>query len=243
MTDFLARIAARAVGQGPALRPRVSPLVVPDIAGAAPDLEVVDEEAVAPAAGRPGAQPQASSAARPEGARPGEAASPAPPGAAPRARGVAASAGAEPGPDEGTTPMPRRAEPGPDDGAPRRASPRPPVDPEPAVGQPLPLSMPAIVRTERREPVVAAPRGRAPEAVPSAPLTPVTPPRGAPAAAQHDHDVADAAAPVIRIHIGRLDVRADLERPVPSGAAAPEPRADDERLSLADYLRGERHAR
>jgi hypothetical protein len=58
---------------------------------------------------------------------------------------------------------------------------------------------------------------------------------------QRIHSVATVAAdePPVRVHIGRLEVRANLEQP------APQPRAEkakSEGLSLGEYLRGKRPA-
>lgn len=50
-----------------------------------------------------------------------------------------------------------------------------------------------------------------------------------------------AADPAVRIHIGRLDIRANVPTPAPLGGAAPAGRAEPT-LSLEDYLNGKRSA-
>jgi hypothetical protein len=42
--------------------------------------------------------------------------------------------------------------------------------------------------------------------------------------------------PTVRVHIGRLEVRANLEQPAPKPQRRQEPRTPE--LSLSDYLRG-----
>jgi hypothetical protein len=79
-------------------------------------------------------------------------------------------------------------------------------------------------------------------AVPAVPASavpfPVTAPAKGPGAAQ---TVAHDDTSTVRVHIGRLEVRANLEHAAPP----PQPRPADSRpqgLSLADYLRGKRVA-
>jgi hypothetical protein len=46
--------------------------------------------------------------------------------------------------------------------------------------------------------------------------------------------------PAVRVHIGRLEVRANLQHPPPEQPRREAPRGEE--LSLADYLRGKREA-
>jgi hypothetical protein len=64
----------------------------------------------------------------------------------------------------------------------------------------------------------------------------VTAPPSAPAAVT----TAREEPPPVRVHIGRLEVRANLqEQPRPAPVLQPQP-AEPEGLSLSDYLRGKR---
>jgi hypothetical protein len=49
-----------------------------------------------------------------------------------------------------------------------------------------------------------------------------------------------AGAPAVRVHIGRLEVRASLEQAPPPRPGRATPRRDE--LALGDYLRGRREA-
>jgi hypothetical protein len=85
-------------------------------------------------------------------------------------------------------------------------------------------------RTHTGTPIVATPPA-VPVPVPATPLTPPAPPR---------EPVAVAAAPeepAVRVHIGRLEVRASLEAPPRAAPKGPEPQPEP---SLSAYLRGER---
>ena len=76
------------------------------------------------------------------------------------------------------------------------------------------------------EPVAAAPLARA---------TPVSPAPVAPVAAAV-LPVAAEEQPTVRVHIGRLEVRANLEQPLQQPQKRRESRRDE--LTLSDYLRG-----
>ncbi len=226
MSDFIARIAARAVGEAPAARPRLPSV----FEGATPHgqlgLEVVEAEVPAtrppvPAQGRlavPGRDaPPAASEAEPSGTR------------------------REPEVREQTAPLvPPPAEP--------ETQATPITSAEPTGLEPEPV--PAVARAGDPEPTPAeAARVVVPpaETVPAAPSVAVPPPvaTAVPRVARpRETELATARVAAlepssVRVHIGRLEVRANLQRP-----ATPRPRARDEErppeLSLADYLRGRR---
>ena len=215
MSDFLARIAARAVGDAPRAQPRLpgpferhAPAT-----GAEVGIEVVDEQVPAPAplALRPAGTPRSSPA-------PNE-----PELAPPSARG--GLGGANPA-HQAAVP---RAHENARFEAPELATPTEPTAPLPETV----VTVEREVRTSPLAPVAAV----VPALVPVTPVTQsVAPPTAPTAAAPLDRN--DAA--VVRVHIGRLDVRANLQdatkRP-PSRA-----RTSPEGLSLSDYLRGRREA-
>jgi hypothetical protein len=60
-----------------------------------------------------------------------------------------------------------------------------------------------------------------------------------PQLAPRSHET-EPSAPIVRVFIGRIDVRAVAPPPV---AARPAPPPTEERLSLAEYLRGETRRR
>jgi hypothetical protein len=175
-------------------------------------LEVLDEEVVVPSAG-----PVPADAAQPAGPVPAAAAAPR---ASNPARDIAAKPVTEievppaaglPGP--AAEELPRR---GRHLSAPQRAS----VDPTE-----VQLGVPAA---EPRAAATAVP------VLASAAAPVVTAPPPAPAAVTTTRE----EQPPVRVHIGRLEVRANLQeqpRPVP----VPQP-AEPEALSLSDYLRGRR---
>jgi hypothetical protein len=215
VSDFLARIAARAVGEAPRAQPRLpGPFERPATAtGAEVGIEVVDERVAAPAplALRPAGTPRSVPApTEPELATPSAlgglgGANLAHQAAIPRAHEKA------------------RLE------APELASPTEPTAPVPKIV----VTVEREVRTSPLAPIAAV----VPALVPATPVTQsVAPPRAPTAAAAHERD--DAA--VVRVHIGRLDVRANLQE----APARPPRRArtSPEGLSLSDYLRGRREA-
>lgn len=193
MSDFLGRIAARAVG-APAL---AQPRMTEPLAGAGSELEILDEESVLPRPAAPAA------------------AEPAAPAAAPAAvsRAPLRPAVAPTGP---AAELPRQerllpalepvsadtAETGPD---------APPAEPGAAAAAPIVRASPAV-------PALAAAAS-----VPSS--------RTAVATTREEERS-------VRVHIGRLEVRANLEQP------APKPRRREPERSqgptLSDYLRGRR---
>jgi hypothetical protein len=159
-------------------------------------------------------------------------------------------------------PPPRRRQPErvlegdfpPPGATPRPADPEAPSRPErPALATPRPRGEPrsSLASGERvREPAPAAEApaavaAAAPEPASARPLVRAVPVTRAAAAATPAPapavEEARAEAPVVRVHIGRLEVRASVHEAPPPGWAR-ERRAPPE-LALGDYLRGERTAR
>ncbi len=227
MSDFLSRVAARAVGEAPVARPRL-PALFERPEAAEVSLEVVDEEVIAPAASAPALS---DAPAEVRGA-------------------VSASTLDESDPrrtQDVLPPPPLAAEPPVVDAAPEQPQVVRRTRPESVTPPALP-----IIDAERDErareggfdlATDSEPAGASEAAVRTAPAVgvPATPavPKAAPAAA-----AAEIVArprdeqPAVRVHIGRLEVRANLQ-PAP----AQPPRREDARsegLSLADYLRGKR---
>jgi hypothetical protein len=214
VSDFLSRIAARAVGDAAAALPRV-PGVFEGLAAASPATLEVVEEIVAQVG------PQAS---------PVEPTPPVPVGlpAAPT------SANASPTlPQDSTTRPQVDARPAPPPSEDARPAPAPVagpdrpererVDDRPAPARPRMSSEASALRT----PMAAVPVTAAVPALVGAPE---------PAAPALTAD-AQKEPPAVRVHIGRLEVRASLEEPAQQPRRK-EPQPDE--LSLADYLRGER---
>lgn len=212
MTGYLARVAARTVGEAASARPRL-----PDAPGlhepALPaGLETLDVEAAPPArADQPRREP-----GRPE-----------PPRRRTRGPAVALAVPADArGTPDHTVASPESPSPetpdGPATSEPSRKAPPPPVvalvsaDP-PAARDPVPS------RATTPGPIARA-----------APVAPAPAARGATATAVASRD----EEPRVRVHIGRLEVRATLEQPAPERRQPGEPRAPE--LSLSDYLRGRR---
>jgi len=229
VSDFLSRVAARAVGEAPVARPRL-PSAFEDggIPGDAA-LEVVDAEISAagaprpadvplPAAGRdtPTPVPNASGPVTPKipsgKPEPVVHATQGHPDQAAQASRVATGERVQRRPEPELAPAaPRSVEPGR-------------VAPAPVAGVPEGAAVPVAVPT-----AIAAP-------VTSVVSTPLRAPALAPADAAH----AAVESPAVRVHIGRLEVRANLQQPAPSEPARGEGRPQE--LSLADYLRGKRVA-
>jgi hypothetical protein len=227
MSGYLQRLAARSVGS-PGLASALPRLPArfeqPALAGLG--LEVADERLTshgAPAApashaaGNPrsvGRRLDPGSALR----RPGERRPTDTPASAPRRAVVAASP---------ATTAPVAGEPAAGAAATGALDPAAAVGSSPptaAIAEPAPSAEP-VAR------VTAQPAGRA-----RAPL----------AAERRDARAAQQAAsqpPVVRVHIGRLEVRANVQ-PAPAAApAAADPGPAREQLALSAYLRGERQAR
>lgn len=215
MSDFLSRLAARAVGESAAVRPRTPGLFEEPGAAADATLEIVDEQVVAP---RPGPV-RDDGHAEPSNAR---AASPFAPTRA-VAESVTATPGAEAAP---SAPRPHQIA-----GAPPAIS-----------GAGRDERRPEPVGARRRDPVAVTASDLQGRPVASAAVR-VTPAAPATAAAREPAFGARAAVarhdePAVRVHIGRLEVRANLHQPASEQPRREAPRAEG--LSLADYLRGER---
>jgi hypothetical protein len=214
VSDFLGRIAARAVGEAPLAQPRLPELF--EQPGGADDagIQEIDEEIVVERAPAPvpvdaptrtvGEQVHA-----PERApQPSPTAQPKQPEAAPSPRRARAT----------TASQPRRTE---------------RVVVEPVV--PLPASPGTAAEASAPDAVVPV---AAAVAAPAAVARRVAAPFEAPAPAVPSP--ARDEAPAVRVHIGRLEVRANLQQ------APPQPRTREEAPpqgpSLSDYLRGKRVA-
>ena len=222
MSDFLSRVAARAVGEAPVAQPRLPALFERAGFAAEPGLEVVEEEIVAPAASSAGRELRTGPEPLPSGDRT------AAPAAETRSRRSAQST-ASPSP---TSPR--------DSGEPSKRNDALSLERSGAAGQSAaaasPARVPAVSASPGPEPVrttatsvaVAVPARRAaPLAVPA--------PAVAHAAANVPHD-----EPPVRVHIGRLEVRANLQE-APRTERRREER-EPEGLALSDYLRGRKRA-
>lgn len=202
MSDFLSRLAARAVGDASESRPSAPASgldVSPAPTGPAAEAPVVR---ATPAA------PEVRSEA---------------PEAPPELPATAADSDGESDP-----PMPAKRADGAETPA-RREPRRQPSQPRPR---------------ERAEPPPRATRtSAAPVVVPAAPVAAVPVVRHvAETRLERVRSVTTVAAdePPVRVHIGRLEVRANLEQQAPKPARREPPR--QEGVSLADYLRGRRSA-
>lgn len=235
MTDFLARIAARAVGAPPAARPRPAAIFEEPAPRAGEAGDVAERETrgriVAESSRRqPRAQaatPEPITTERPAPAHEREAAPPRPDSvenSEPERVGRAEPAGAAEerearprrvvGPDEAVVTVPVRT---------RATSPHAEErDAADGIDQEAPAPAPAVVAAR---PVPAPRMIGAPSPAPARWDTPVS---------------AAAEQGTVKVHIGRLEVRAEVrETPRPEPRPVPEPAT----LSLGDYLRGERESR
>lgn len=210
MSDFIARVAARAVGERAAVSPRV-----PALEAAAPGLEVIDEEVVVPAGDRTlaGAPAPLSPAQLPT-----RFAAPRPP-----------------------LPLESATTPHPSDARFDQPSPEPEPPPRPARR----VNDPARERTTQP---AAPPRTRHERRALAEVALPSPMPRpalrmfsSAAARAVPAPVAAPAEPPAVRVHIGRLEVRANLHEQPQRTERAPAPRPSE--LSLSDYLRGRREHR
>lgn len=213
MSDFIGRVAARAVGERAAASPRVPSLFEAAGPGPGAALEVIDEEVVPPAPAR---------------ASPGAPAAPSQPGASPAPAAASAPMPSETPAVSGETdvlpPSKRGAE-----ASPRKNGER---TPEPAAT--TPASAPRRTQSEERAPAAAA--IAAPVLTPALPVVARAPAHAVPMPA-----AAAAEPPAVRVHIGRLEVRAHLQEQ-PRRPERP-PVAKPQELSLSDYLRGRRESR
>jgi hypothetical protein len=221
VSGLLERLASRAVGETPVARPRVPALFErTETAGAPDDLELVTEETAGPP--EPAVvRSRAADLERPS-APDHPPAAPAPPaGRRAAARAVPPAADAAP---FGSVLAPTPPDPSGD-----RIG-------DPPSAPPLPGDARAVVCARGAE-AAAAPPPRA--TVLAAPAIRPAPAPSAPIARADSATLEIDEPPAVHVHIGRLDVRANLPQP----AARPPARREDERapaLSLGDYLRGKR---
>jgi hypothetical protein len=230
MSDFLARIAARSVGERPAARPRLPALLAEPASALAESPEASEDEAVvAPpphvprAAATAPTRPVALSdlggveaagervtGARKAGDDEGSVAASAAP-----ARQEPSDAGGE------RSPPPPRSAPAPEPDALEADGRTPPPFPAPNPAPPPGPGGTRAVRALSATTSLARPRSRA----------------AAPAPAPRAREAEPAP---VRVHIGRLEVRATLQQPEREPTRREQPRSPE--LSLADYLRGKREA-
>jgi hypothetical protein len=223
VSDFLSRVAARAVGEAPLARPRL-----PALFEASEELDVVDEEIVVRSPSSAGGSAAAVSS-DPDATQARERSEPraAVRTESRRTEGLTASS---------PPPTPRH-----DPGEPSKPS------------DTLSLGRSGVVGPRRAASAFArAPAARAPGikklaqattasaavAVPARRAAPLTVP--APSVAQMQASVAGDEQPPVRVHIGRLEVRANLHEAPRSEPRRQEP--EPEGLALSDYLRGKGRA-
>jgi hypothetical protein len=204
MSDFLSRLAARAVGEAPRVRP-----------AAAPDVSAPPGDAAREAASE-------APAARATPTAPAVRSEPPEVPAEPTVTFVP-----RPAPDERRHAAAERMEPAAETAG-RKEAP--------------PLRPPAF----EREPRLRTEAAPAAEAVPVVLAAPVAPApvvrRVVESRLERVRSASTVAAdePPVRVHIGRLEVRANLEQP-PRQVTTREP-ARPQELTLSDYLRGRRSA-
>jgi hypothetical protein len=213
VSDFIGRVAARAVGERAAASPRVPSLFEAPGAGPGAALEVIDEEVVAPTPTR--ASPGAPLAPRRPGDPPAPSAAPAP------LPGETAAVRVE---TDALPPTEQEAE----------ASPRKTGERTPERVATTPASAPPRTQPEEHAPAVAA--IAAPVLTPALPVVARAPGHAVPMPA-----ATAAGPPAVRVHIGRLEVRANLQEQPRRPERPPVLRPQE--LSLSDYLRGRRESR
>jgi hypothetical protein len=220
VSDFLGRLAARALGEAPVARPRQPALFEAGKTAAEAWPDVVNEEVVVPSGGSQDRAGPARPAPRlplppelPASARP-------PGGGSREASAAAATASRREHWQEASpaSPSPRI----PQEPVIARAGGRSSRDGGDATSEPsaaAPPTSPEAVLTQRAAPVVAAPAALVGTA----------------------SGTASAQLPPVRVHIGRLEVRANVQEPPRPQPLREEPREPG--LLLSDYLRGRREAR
>lgn len=225
MSGYLARLSARAVGRGASAHPRLPARFETPTLDPAPDADLVGPQ--------PG-PPDPPVERRPDGTV----------GMAPAPRNGLASARSTPAAPDGAEPMPPPHQPPGTAQAPVLAAaglptvlttaqePSPSSDPADAATRP---SAPWAATSERgREP--SAPRV-APGSVSVVAAVPVTAAPAPSAAAPAERET------VVRVHIGRVDVRAQLTSPPVKAGKAEKADPGPGTLDLHDYLRGARESR
>lgn len=249
MRDFLARLAERAIGETPLARPRPpARFEGDDPATDEPELDVVDERSRAVGAPPTGIPPAFVEKRLAEQRSPE--ASPPPLRRTAEAHGGRAAG--RPRSARRASPVDRGAVAGDEGGpalAPRAHASASSIEvsgrrrADPAGPMPIAQSPPG-------PPVSPVPRAAETRAAPAVravtPPAAVAPRRSIPAhAGRLDRPVHGEQGPAVRIHIGRLEVRAAIDEPSSPLRSHGEERTseDSDGLSLADYLRGERDAR
>lgn len=207
---FLGRVASRGVGEATAARPRLADPFGPREAVAPVGLEMLDLEAAPVSGPTRRVEAVAATAGVPPSERGGEPPELEVPSFLPR------------GPEVARPPWVTPAKAAAPAAASRSENERHDVVPRPRRGTTEP---PSAAQVEN-EPVAAAPLARA---------TPVAPAPVASAAAAV-LPVAAEQQPAVRVHIGRLEVRANLEQPLKQPQQRRESRRSE--LTLSDYLRG-----
>jgi hypothetical protein len=206
VSDFLGRIAARAVGQATVAQPRVRALFAElEPASAESRLEVVKTEAPN-AAAVPNGVPET-----PRTESPARTSSP--------ESEVAARVRSQPRPSIANV---AEAVAGSDA---LRRSDDPPARLEPEIADAAPID----ADIGRETPAAAVTAALPILAVPASPASP-----------EAVQVTREEPPPVVRVHIGRLEVRANVQEPRSPAAHRESPRPQE--LSLADYLRGRREA-
>jgi hypothetical protein len=220
VSGFLGRLAARAVGESAAARPRV-PSPFP-LAGDAEIVETTEEVAGDPPPARPA--PPARFVQRP----PQRVGSTQPPGTRAVAPQPAGTRGRSTAPVQ---PGARPVDPAAQQQQPQHLVPEAPAleaDPGPR-GPAGEAGETRLLRRHEREIVTARPASATPPPA-AGPLAPARAPA----------EQARAGQPPVRVHIGRLEVRASLPEAPREPVSREQPPASA--LSLADYLRGRREA-
>ncbi|MFN2417709.1 MAG: hypothetical protein ABR593_02140 [Candidatus Limnocylindria bacterium] len=219
MSAFLARLAARAVGQVPVAQPRLSSLYE---ASSEPEesqhgLEVIDDKV----------------AVGPE--------SPVTPASADSRGGDATSRAVSPAPASRTAAEAIR-DPGMQRTEPAESRQRQDATGRPGTRRPRTVVADQAAPDERVLASDPAPVPQTSPIVPAVPLSAATPvPRRSPNDAIRSATPSAPEPPAVRVHIGRLEIRANLPEAAPVRPPARQVREEAATgVSLADYLRGAR---
>ena len=206
MSNFLGRVAARAVGQATVAQPRVRALFAETVPTSAEGrLEVVETE-IRTAVAVPNAVPEAARTESP---------------AQTSSRGSEVDARVRPQPHRSAASFAEPVE----GSHPRRRSDDPPVPLEAEVVEAATID--TVIGGQR--PIEGVTTALPIPAIPASPAAP----EAVPVAREE-------APPAVRVHIGRLEVRANVQEPRPLTPHRQSPQHNE--LSLADYLRGRREA-
>jgi hypothetical protein len=211
VSDFVGRMAARAVGISVVAQPRIPGVFEEQAAGEPASIAVIDAEVIAP---RPSPREPAPSA----------------PATPPPDASIAREATSEPRDEATAPPLERLAAPSPVE----KLRPSYPVPDHDGRDEQAALPRPhARPRTQPDEPT-SAPAVAARPAPPAVPALAFA----APSASSRPAAAPQAEPPAVRVHIGRLEVRANVQEPPREPRRREVARAEG--LSLSDYLRGKR---